>query len=380
MTLPITGGPEWAAAQATPWFTVNEALRYLDAFAVKSIIQDRDLTAPPGTCADGARYLIAASPTGLWAGQAGKLAIALGVNATNGWLFVTVAVEGTELWVRDEDILIRYDGAAWVTVTSGGGGGADPALMVKARYFRIFIENTVDPNYCSISEITFKDETGANIAGGTASASSEFPGNPASAARDGSTATWWETTLGNQDPCWWAIDFGSVKTISELTLTMVPGFPNMMPTAFIVQTSIDGTKWQNEQRLVPATWVSPTPQSFDMFRKFNPYRVGTFLSSTPGASEVLLIHSLTSRVTFPDNFYGSTGHIETNPTASFAIDVQVNGVSVGTITVSTSGVFTFNTTAAGLTLAPGDRLKLIAPGTPDATAAGLCLTLDGEVA
>lgn len=162
MTLPITGGPEWAAAQATPWFTVNEALRYLDAFAVKSIIQDRDLAAPPGACADGARYLIAGSPTGLWSGQAGKLAIALGTNATNGWLFVTVAVEGTELWVRDEDVLIRHNGTSWQVV---GGPSYTINAQTGTSYGPVLsdAQNLVTLNNASPVTVTIPNDSTVNF-------------------------------------------------------------------------------------------------------------------------------------------------------------------------------------------------------------------------
>ena len=114
MTTPISSSPDWAAAQASPWLTVNEMARRVEAGARKFIIADRDLTAPPGSCADGACYLIAATATGAWATHDGQLAISVGVNAASGWYFLTVAVEGVEIWVQDENLLIRYDGAAWV--------------------------------------------------------------------------------------------------------------------------------------------------------------------------------------------------------------------------------------------------------------------------
>jgi hypothetical protein len=118
MALPKTGATELVSGQATPETSVNEALRHLDAGYCRAMIVDRDLTAPPGTCADGANYLVASSPTGLWSGQAGKLATAVGTNASNGWLFQTVAVEGFRLYVRDENAEIYYDGAAWVSAGS----------------------------------------------------------------------------------------------------------------------------------------------------------------------------------------------------------------------------------------------------------------------
>lgn len=112
-TLPQTGATELTSGQAVPEASVNEIGRYLDAGFCRSIIEDRDLTAPPGSCSDGARYLVAASPTGAWSGKAGQLAIAVGANAANGWLFVVVATEGFRLYIRDENLIIEYDGAAW---------------------------------------------------------------------------------------------------------------------------------------------------------------------------------------------------------------------------------------------------------------------------
>jgi hypothetical protein len=116
-TLPTTGATELTSGQAVPETAVNAALRALDANASRAIIEDRDLTAPPGSCGDGASYLVAASPTGAWAGQAGKMATAIGTNAANGWRFQTVAVEGYRLYVRDENVELHYDGA-WVLITT----------------------------------------------------------------------------------------------------------------------------------------------------------------------------------------------------------------------------------------------------------------------
>lgn len=113
MTTPNVEAPEWAAAQATPWTTVNQGLRIFDAFAARAMIEDRDRTSPPATCADGARYLVKATASGAWLGHDGELAIAVGANAANGWYFATVAIEGMELYVRDEDIRIRHDGSDW---------------------------------------------------------------------------------------------------------------------------------------------------------------------------------------------------------------------------------------------------------------------------
>ena len=119
-TLPQTGATQLVSAQATPETSVNEMGYHLDAGHTRSIIEDRDLTAPPGSCADGARYLVKATGTGAWSGKDGKLAIAVGTNAASGWLFQTVAVEGFKLYVRDEDAELLYNGSSWVTTSTGG--------------------------------------------------------------------------------------------------------------------------------------------------------------------------------------------------------------------------------------------------------------------
>jgi Protein of unknown function (DUF2793) len=52
-----------------PEVTHNDAVRMLDALA-HLVVQDRDLATPPGSPADGQRWIVAASPTGAWAGHA----------------------------------------------------------------------------------------------------------------------------------------------------------------------------------------------------------------------------------------------------------------------------------------------------------------------
>lgn len=109
------------------------------------------------------------------------------------------------------------------------------------------------------------------------------------------------------------------------------------------------------------------------------YNVSGFFVTTPTATEVLLNHVFSETVVFPDNFAGSVAHIATNPTASFVLDVQKNGSSIGTLTVSTGGAMTFATTGSGdETFVSGDRLRILAPGTPDATAANMTWTFKGR--
>lgn len=106
------------------------------------------------------------------------------------------------------------------------------------------------------------------------------------------------------------------------------------------------------------------------------------VAGQPGGSQNVLIFTATQAFTFPGNFsspnsYGSVG---TNPTATanYTVNKTSGGTTtgVGTIAVSTAGAFTFATTSgASFSLAAGDRLTIVAPGTPDATLADVSFTL-----
>ena len=107
--------PYLIAAQAQKHVTHNEALRALDAI-VQLLVLDKDLASPPGSPTDGSRYIVAASPTGAWAGQAGKIA----AWQDGTWLFYTPR-EGWLAWVADEDKIYAYTGTAWAEFVSGAG-------------------------------------------------------------------------------------------------------------------------------------------------------------------------------------------------------------------------------------------------------------------
>ena len=89
---------------------------------------------------------------------------------------------------------------------------------------------------------------------------------------------------------------------------------------------------------------------------------------------------LTRAVTLPPNFAGARGHVDMNPTASFVLTVTPNGTAIGTGTIATLGAVSFATTGGTtVSLAAGDVVRFLAPGTPDATIAGIALTLSGSL-
>lgn len=108
-----------------------------------------------------------------------------------------------------------------------------------------------------------------------------------------------------------------------------------------------------------------------------PYDVGLYLPGLPDDGAEVFKFTSVRPMGFPDNFPGSVGHCGTNPTATAAFDVVKNGSSIGSISISTSGVFTFNTTGGAVTLAAGDRLSLTAPSPQDASLANISIVFMG---
>ena len=102
------------AAQAQKHVTHNEALRDLDCL-VQLAVASRSLATPPGSPADGARYVVAASPTGAWSGRAGEVA----AYQDGAWTFHT-AKEGWIAWVADEDVAIVYASGTWMLLPANG--------------------------------------------------------------------------------------------------------------------------------------------------------------------------------------------------------------------------------------------------------------------
>ena len=106
----------------------------------------------------------------------------------------------------------------------------------------------------------------------------------------------------------------------------------------------------------------------------------TYLAGPPVSDEVIGKVIIPRAITLPANFAGAFGHIDTNPTATFALDVTDDGVSIGTVSISTIGVFTFTTDGGtAKAVAAGSVLRFVAPNVVDATAASFAGTLIADL-
>lgn len=90
----------------------NDAFAILDALVMLAVL-DRDLSAPPGSPADGDRYLVKATGTGLFAGHDNQIA-----HFTAGdWSFYPPR-PGFICFVADEAVLLTWNGSAWAGISS----------------------------------------------------------------------------------------------------------------------------------------------------------------------------------------------------------------------------------------------------------------------
>ena len=106
LALPFIEGGE-----LLPDVTLNETLRLIDTLVQLAII-DRDLNAPPGSPAEGQRWIVkpSPSPTGAWAGHGNHVA----AWQDGGWVFCVPQV-GWFAYVVDESALVAWNGSAWVS-------------------------------------------------------------------------------------------------------------------------------------------------------------------------------------------------------------------------------------------------------------------------
>lgn len=107
--------PLMAAAQSQKHVTHNEAVLRLDVL-VQLAVKSTTLTAPPGSPADGDRYLIASGPTGAWAGKD----LNITYYSSGAWVFLPPR-KGWLCWDEVNDILLVWTGAAWSDYAQAGG-------------------------------------------------------------------------------------------------------------------------------------------------------------------------------------------------------------------------------------------------------------------
>lgn len=314
----------------------NEATLVFDALVNATALSATD-TAPPASPALGDLYLLPAGCSGAWAGHDQDIAIYV-----NGWRFLAGPL-GAFVWVVDQAKTFKLDAVTgtWVEHITG----SDPilaALNPKVIVSDLLATPPISPNVGACYIVA-------------PSATGDWTG--------------WEGTIASYIGGSWVQitpKEGWVFWVQNKAGRYV--YTSSVWVALIEEAPKDGTAYARQD----GAWVvaSVTGGIHDLPLSY---------AGTPTASEVMHRFTVVRDVACPINFAGSAGHVGANPTASFAIDVQAAGVSIGTITIDTAGALTFATTGGlAQVVAAGSLVTFHAPAAVDATITDISVTLLGS--
>lgn len=96
--------------------SMNDNMLSLGRVLCQCSVQDRNLTAPPGSPINGDRYIVNTGATGLWSGQVDNVAV--WDSNTSAWAFYAPA-NGWLTYIEDEQVLSVFKtGTGWSTGVS----------------------------------------------------------------------------------------------------------------------------------------------------------------------------------------------------------------------------------------------------------------------
>jgi hypothetical protein len=147
MTTPIANIPEIAASQTNKYLIHNEALRHIEALAIAAV--EGELTSPSTSATEGQTFIVGIGASGAWERQDNKIA----QYSNNSWLFYPV-FEGLVVANKVLQGFSYFDGTSWLDLATGGGGGANLAVIGGAT--------TVS----NVDQITFTGATVTNNGNG----------------------------------------------------------------------------------------------------------------------------------------------------------------------------------------------------------------------
>ena len=273
------------------------------------------LAAPPSTSSFGDAYIVTSAQTsGTWNGAAvNQIAV-----FNTSWSFITPYI-GYRIWSSATQQYFTYNGASWV-ITSGSG--YSPADAVNAIMYGVKGIVSSAPSQPAFGDAYI---VGANQTSGD-----------------------WSGATTNQ------IASYSTQWTFITPKTGVRIWNSALQQIFI----FDGTNWN-------------ASSGSGMKRAFT-----AWYPSTPiGGAEIMNVGS-PFNLNFQANMPGGVINVGTNPTANYSASFIINGTTnVGTFTVNTSGVGTFNTSE--FTLKNGDILRAISQSSLDKTVSDISFTIVG---
>lgn len=115
------GDDGWGYGSYNPGFAKLDTLLHLAVIAKANT--------PPGSPTDGDRYLVGDSPTGVWGGHAGTIAVYLAIGGPD-WAYYTPKV-GWRVHNIADGLPYLYDGSNWLTDAMYSiGSSGDPTVLL----------------------------------------------------------------------------------------------------------------------------------------------------------------------------------------------------------------------------------------------------------
>lgn len=306
-------------------------LRMVDSLVQLAVIS-KTLTAPPGSPANGDRYILPASPTGAWSGFGGKVVTWTtdDPNAPTGFWDVHTPNAGFMAYNLADSLLYLFDGTNWNSI-----GGASITTVFGRTGAVVAVAN---------------DYSFSQISGSVAAIQLPNPG---------------ASSLGGIQS-FAAVAHQWIKSISTSGV-VAAGQPALLDLSD-VPGSYSGAGGKAVEVNAGATALVFSAKPFD---------VSTFAPGLGTNSQILLRVKLARAVTFPASATLSQASASANATGSTTFTFKKNGSSFATVNyaaASSSGTWT---QASDAIFAAGDLLEIDGPATADATLADVGLTLAG---
>lgn len=361
---------ELASTQSNRSVTVNEAIAKLEpGSSLFTAVSLGDNTPPVSpTARDGDVYVLGTAPTGAWAGQGRNIAI----FHNDAWFFLP-AHYGMMAYAQDEEVYYYFDGTSspgtWTAMSLTGSSftaasttevltGTDTAKGVTPDSLAALWEKGSD--VASAGTVSLGEGGYFHITGTTTITDIDF-----ATAKDGRHA--------------WLIFDGILTLTHNATTLKLPGNVNITTAAgdraLFVQDASDNVICLAYINALGTAVVPSTTGTI--------YDFGSAFETAPTAGSVITRVEIGRSITIPANFSGGSAHVATNPAATFDVDVQDDGVSIGTISISTGGVATLTTVSGtSKSVAAGSVVRFIAPANSpaEATVAGFSAIICATVA
>lgn len=322
----------------------NDLIEMLDSVIMASV-ESMTLATPPMSPAAGARYIVGASPTGAWSGKAGKLAVYI----TSAWVFYTPLI-GFRIYNKADGFLYLFNSSsAWMKEIDTG---ETPFTAMTAWTTATAYTHIPPASYVSqggSSYVCLTDHTSGTFATDLAA------GKWGLVAQRGSDAL---KTLAN-----WA-------TATAYTATLPASFVAINGSTYACAVSHTSGTFATD--LAAGKWIPVALAG----AANTIYDLSMFIQGFIPAGQRIYRLVLSRAIEAPIDLAGSVGVTRVNPNATYAFDLKKNGTTFGTVSISTSGVFTFTTVSHAVAdFVAGDYIDVFGAAVADTALQDVSLTL-----